>query len=263
MLITKGVLLFIGFWSQSAWSLAQSQPARDPLGDAIAWINTAGRDQGQPSPSYCNATFIKARILITAAHCLVHAEVLRSPYVTIEMGRYGSPSPGGFAFYGYYKDLKARFIFSDAVQKKIKAQGLRTQLTADEDIALIELQEELNLPYALPDIRLISAEHEAGVRSSPASYWPQVVSINPIETLSHMNTRQFVRYPQLSVQSQHYQSSHLYLQAGDSGAPLFLKIGEHWYLAGVAKGQRQQLFSRSDVMTRVAVIRHWLRDSSD
>lgn len=249
------ILLF----SFSAFSLTFSNAAPDTYWNHVVQIKTEGVDRdGTEVPSYCNGTLLSPKLIVTAAHCLVHAEVLKSFTVQVEVGAYKfmTRPDGQLARIGYVtklkKSLPAQFYFTSAVKRKIASAKLKTQPGPGEDIALIDLSENLQLESDFVFAQIISNKDFQGSKNIITQYKPTVLSINFIEEMS-TDTKRSAELNQLTWNSARYftSKSNSRVQAGDSGSPLFARIGASWKVIGVVKGLASTFFSDWDVYASV------------
>lgn len=246
--------LFLAF----SFALTLSTPAIDSIWDSVVQIRTEAVDQdGADVPAYCNATLLSNHILITAAHCVHHAQVLKSFEVQIEVGAYKfSTRPDGTKFrIGYVTKMKhvspAQFYFTPALTRSMAVSKLKTKIGPNEDMALIVLTHALELPAEFPFAKVISQQNFQGLKRKITEYKPTVVTINFLEEMS-TDTKRLAELNNLSFDTLHFSSkSNSRVQAGDSGAPLFVRVGNEWNLLGVVKGRASTVFSNWDVYTSI------------
>ena len=139
-------------------------------------------------------------------------------------------------------------MFTPELTNKIRRQGRRTRIGVAEDQVRIILQEPLNLANA-PTVALVTtAQERQALKARVTSYAPRVVTVNWLETLTHMDTRQFAHLDKLSASGGAFESKSVgRVQPGDSGAPVFVRIGSEWKLIAVVKGRAETFFSNWDV----------------
>jgi hypothetical protein len=241
--------------SQSVWGLTSSQPALDVEWDSVALIKTEARDtEGGEVPAYCNATFLNAQTLVTAAHCVHHAQVLNSFSVEISVGYYKyATKPDGTTYrVGYVtrtkKTVPARFYFTNSLRQKIASSGLKAKINPGEDLAAIILSEAFPLESTFPFVKMASQSEFEGLKKIATQYAPTVVSINFFEEMSNDTKRQAQLNNLTWNSALHFESrSTSRVQEGDSGSPLLARIGTAWKVIGVVKGLAQTVFSSWDV----------------
>lgn len=246
--------LLIGF---QAMALTPSQPALSDELQSLVWIRTEAKIENDTGPAYCNATFVHPQMLVTAAHCVRDAYLLKDYNVEIEVGKYKyvTRPDGTVVRIGYARRLlekkTAKYVFTRALTSKINSQGFRTQIGPQEDIALIVLSSPMILPA---DITMMTAISQAELRSivtNIATYKPTVASVNPIAAVTSNDTKRFAELNKMKWNaSGHFEStSTSRVEEGDSGSALMIKTGPTWKLIGVVKGRAQTVFSNWDVLT--------------
>lgn len=247
------------FLSISTWALTPSSPALDPHWDSVVHIKTEARDQqNSEAPSYCNATLLSPRILITAAHCLSHAEVLKSRFIEVEVGayKYVTRPDGQTVRIGYVKKIRqtfrAQFFFTPELLRSLNSSGLKTKITPAHDIAIVLLESPLAVDSQFQFATVIPAGELNSIKSRLSQYHPTVVTVNYLTEMS-TDTRRFADLNAIKWDtSRHYTSrSHSRVEEGDSGAPLFIQTGSQWKLIGVVKGRAETIFSSWDVFGTV------------
>lgn len=244
------LLLYLAMQVQA---LSFSQPAVDDHWNSIVQITTDGLDSEQERVnSYCVATFLNPKVLVTAAHCVHHASLLKSNLVKIDLGRYEYRTrPDGTVFrlgyVNYFTSVvKAQFYFNSGLTKKIQNNKWKTKILPDEDLALIVLEEpfqqELKFLNPLTDLEIRS------IKKNVLTYTPTIITINFIEEMSLDTKRAATLNDIKSASARSWSSkSQSRVQPGDSGAPLLIRTGQEWKLIGVVKGQAKTVFSDWDV----------------
>lgn len=241
------------FVSSFAWGLTNSQPALDPIWDSVAMIRTEAQDtDGGSVPAYCNATFVNSQTLVTAAHCVHHAQVLGSFSAEVTTGyyKYGTKPDGTTFKVGYVtrtkKTVPAKFYFNNSLRQKIASSGFNVKIGPSEDIAVIVLSEafpnEANFDFS----KVASQSEFEGLKKVVSHYAPTVVTINFFEEMS-TDTKRQAQLNSISWSSNFFDSrSTSRVQEGDSGGPLFVRIGSGWKLVGVVKGRGSSFGSNWD-----------------
>lgn len=256
MLYIIHFILFITS-SHTALALTGSKAATNPTWNAVVYIQTQAR---QESPAICNATLISPTLLVTAAHCLIDAIFLKSSELFIQVGEYSyrQTESGPPQRIGYKPHLQitiqGHFFINSNLKHRLLRHGFKTQVGPHEDLAVIELPErpiDTPMPSLIPTPpRLVSNTQLERLRRSWVNFTPNVVSINFLETLSHLDTRQMITLNKVTAKQGYIESlSQSRVSPGDSGAPVFVFIDNQWHLAAVTKGRASNLFGNWDVFT--------------
>lgn len=249
------MMTFLILFTNLAWSLTASQPAHDPLWQNVVQIRTEAQDSdGSGVPAYCNATLLSFDRLITAAHCVHHAFVLKQFDVQIEIGAYkwGHRSDGSAFRIGYVTHTRAvrraTFQFAGSLKQKMMRVGLRARIGAEDDLAVVQLADPLPLTRDIQFARPVTDSEFKLIKNDPSAFSPTVVTINFMEEISTNDTKRSAVLENLKMASgfKIESRSTSRVQAGDSGAPLFVRIGNEWKILGVVKGRAETLFSNWD-----------------
>lgn len=255
----KYVLLVTLLLAVQTHALTPSQPALEPTWESVTIIKTQARDAvGDEVPAYCNATFVNERVLVTAAHCVHHAQVINSFSAEITTGyyKYGTRPDGTSVRIGYVPRIRktavAKFYFTNTMKQKIATSGIKAKILPSEDIAVIFLSEPFGLAEGFPFAQIVPQSEFEGLKNNLNSYAPTVVTVNFIADMS-TDTKRFAKLDTTKWNtSLHFESrSTARVEEGDSGAPLFARVGQDWKLVAVVKGRATTAFSNWDVFTGV------------
>lgn len=256
------IIFLLGYlFSCQLWALTLSHIASDPEWDSITWISTEARIENDPTAAYCNATWIANNLLVTAAHCISHAFVLGNKDIILELGSYQKHGFRGFAFIQRI-ETKAQFIFLPSLNHRLKQHGLKTRIHPIEDIAIIKLEQSINFPH-LKVAKLLPEKYFKSIKNNPAHYWPTLVTINLFETITHTNSRQLAKLDQLSWTHYFKSTSTSRIAEGDSGAPLFFRVGSEWFIGAVVKGKGENYFNNWDAFTAINPLHALIKSLKD
>lgn len=254
----KLFLLFASFLlSAQSFALTNSQPAENKLFDAVTLIKLSALDNdGIPTAGYCNATIISNRQLITAAHCVSHAWILRDGNIEIQIGSYKyKQTPQGDARIGYFntatlKDAHASFEIPASVERKLVRDKYRATIDPNEDHALITLSQNLDLTTLKITPIAIATPAEKDILQRQANAQLLVVSVNPIAEIATIDTKRQALLARTSWSSGYIESrSYSRVEPLDSGAPLFANIQGEWKIIAVVKGSAKSFFGQWDVFS--------------
>jgi hypothetical protein len=256
--------LFLAF-CQWAMALTNSQAELDPFFNNIVTIKTIGLDtHGDEVPGYCNATFIAPQKLITAAHCVAQAEAMNKKDVEIIFGKYVSVKnkQGQNIRVGYKmassRTVQGRFILHPMLVKKIKREGVKASISTKEDIAIIDISENLT---SVPDYEVnqwaspLPVPLRLEVLKNIQAFNPKVVTVNFLSEMGMDSRRSAVLDSIEFVTNNFYiregykSKSRAQVQEGDSGAPLFVTVNGQQYIAGVVKGHVTSVIYAADILT--------------
>ncbi len=238
-------------------ALTNSTPLQDLAFQSNVFIGSEALDtDGSSVMGYCNATFISAQVLVTAAHCIAESLALSKDLLHVEIGAYkfvARKSDGKVVNIGYApiikKDVSAHFIVSKALQKKLAINGPSAQIPPSEDIGIIVLNDKLELDANFVFANVIPRKIWSDLKTRLGSAQFSIVSINYFDTTS----MDYKRSASLNKFSLSYggwleSQSTSRVEEGDSGSPLFVHYQNHTYLAAVVKGLATNIFSSWDVL---------------
>ena len=225
-------------------SLTNSEPALDAQWAPVVWIEIDGKEQdGSVGPGYCVATLLSAEILVTAAHCVNDAIELNLHTLKTQTGRYllTHRPDGRVVRVGYKRD--------PAVVSQAQFFSANLDPGSGDDVALIVLEVPLVLPVNFPFAQVVSADEWRGMQNQLQDYSPTLVTVNPIAEITTTDTRRMARLTDVAPSWRGGLSgaSRARVEEGDSGSPLFVKVGATWKILAVTKGRGQNLFSNWDV----------------
>jgi len=240
------------------WALTNSQPAVENFWNANVMIKSEAWDtEGQMTvPGYCNATFLSHQKLVTAAHCLVHAQVMKKFDIEIHVGEYKyiTRPDGQVVRVGYVTKerltVSAQFHFLPSLARKIASQGFSTKVGPEEDMAVIELTELWGgqVPILFP--KVLPKDKEALLQQNLSNQLV-VLTVNFMEIASN-DTKRNALLNVVSNSGAYFQSkSFPRVEEGDSGGALYYVEGNQYYLVGVVKGRAETYFSNWDVYSNV------------
>ncbi len=258
MKFLMGVFLFLH--SIQTWALTHSVYADDNSFGAVVFLrNEAVDEAGEPVPGYCNGTFIAEDLIITAAHCVAQAQALGKTETVLEIGFYKYiEKPNGEKVRIGYKVIHQetqvpRFRFLPSVAEKIKRNGVKASILPGEDVAVIVLSKKVNLTaFNYKPVSLVQPSEWAGLQKNVLSYLPSVVTVNPLAEIATNDTKRKATLDNLKASGKNLESKSVSrVEPGDSGSPLFVRIGNEWKLLAITKGMAKSFFGSWDMFTVV------------
>lgn len=254
-----GIFNLIFTVSDYSYALTNAQPALSDDHQSIVFLKTEARDpsDGSEAPAFCNATFVHPLVLVTAAHCVRDAFVVKafSAEITVGKYKYVTKPDGTIVRIGYttlLKDLKpAQFYFTQSLTAKIKSQGLKAQIGPQDDLAVIVLGSAMNLPDSVKMVPVINQQEIQGLAAIATQYLPTVISINPFADMNTMDTKRSATLNNFKWNSAGYfeSTSTARVEEGDSGSPVEVRVGNVWKLVAVVKGQGSTFLGTFDVFS--------------
>jgi V8-like Glu-specific endopeptidase len=241
----KFLLASLLFFSSSAYALSNSVAAEEIGWQSVVLIKIPyPANDPDGGVGMCNATFLDAQTLLTAAHCFVKSSFLTGDKLDIEIGQYSYIIKDGVKKKIGYK-VTQRHSSSGKI-KMLKGVNLNsTSVIAPElDIVIVKL----DAPAALASDFIFATLWNKPLPQLTAAHKPTVVTINYMETVTHLDTKQKAllnEYKQ--TENNIYSTSTSRVAAGDSGGPLFASIEGKTYVIGVVKGTVKQFFMERDI----------------
>lgn len=247
----KIILILSAVLSFHTFSITQSIPATGELWQSVVFFKIPLRPSSNPEDGetgYCNGTLLSASKLITAAHCFLNASISKQNPLIIEIGSYRFVDRNGQRVNVGYT-VTSQFRVTGVVQAVRGPVDSSITEDPDNDLAIMTFDAPLSLPspfYFLPVWK-----GALPLQSMIQGFY--VVSVNPLTTLNHSNTRQIGTLNDISILTQRLESrGGSQVEPGDSGAPLTMMYQNQVYLIGVTKGHGESWMSSWDVFTLLA-----------
>ena len=235
-------LLFI---STSAYALSNSVSAEEIGWQSVVFIKIPyPANDPDGGVGMCNATLLDSQTLLTAAHCFIKSSFLTGEKLDIEVGEYVYVVKNGVRKKIGYKPT-IRHSSSGKV-KMLKGVNLNSTsvISPELDIVIVKLDAPVNLPSDF----IFAPLWNKPLPQLTSANQPTVVTINYMETVSHMDTKQKAVLNEYKQTANNiYSTSTSRVAAGDSGGPLFASIGGKTYVIGVVKGTVKQFFMERDI----------------
>lgn len=251
----KALILMLLISAQS-WALSNSVPAESAELDSVVFYSSTqfDREINDTMNGYCNGNLVSNRVMVTAAHCVFMAEALGQRDMEIQIGEYrwkemptGEKRKIGYVTTAKEK-IRAQIFFTADLSRRLKSQGLRLRVGPQEDVAVVVFDRPLPLKVNFQFVPVASQSEVSALASQVLSYAPTVVTINPFEEITTMDVKRMGLLDRVSRSGGAFESkSQVRVEPGDSGAPLFVRIGSQWKQLGVVKGRAETIFSNWDV----------------
>ncbi len=257
-LFAKSLVIFsLLATTQNARSLTNSIAIEDNNFQNNLFISSAAlAEDGSDVTGYCNATAISAQVLVTAAHCIAESLALAKNQIHVEVGSYkfvtrktdGKQVRIGYVPF-YKKDLSAHFIVSKNLQKKLTENGPTAQIPPAEDVALIVLNDKLELDANFNYANVVPQKIWSSIKNHLSAAQFFIVSTNYLE-ISSADFKRSATLNSFSFNSAGWLESQSgsRVEEGDSGSPVYINYQGHTYIVGVVKGLASNIFSNWDVL---------------
>lgn len=259
------VLTIVTQFSSVALALTNSQPALDDVYQSEVWYGSDGQEpDGSSVTGYCNGTLLSSTIMVTAAHCVQQAWVLKSNQIQIEVGKYiYVTKPNGQVVrigYGAYlnKTVETEFLFSQEAQQKILSDGMNVVLAPELDQAVIRLKTPLELPANFPYRKMVARAALEQITHQLMQYSPMVCAVNPVAYISTTDSKRMADLDQIDFHNADHDSGYFKsrstakLEEGDSGSGMLVKVGNEYQLLAVSRGEVRQFLMTTDLYNLAA-----------
>ena len=226
-------------------ALNPGTPATAKGWESVTLISAEGPDDsGDLVKGYCNATLIDRKTMITAAHCFVQSTVLTGAPIGIEVGQYKFIEKDGQLINLGYR-MTQKFSVSGKVNFLSGVNPNGKTVRPELDIVVVKLNSELDLPADF----IFAKVWNKSLPNLNSNLNVTIVSVNPFETISHMNTKLYAGLNSIRQNGYVIESrSTSRVAQGDSGAGVFATLDGQTYLIGVVKGAASSIIGSWDVL---------------